>query len=90
MVETSAQLGGLHNFYKLQLFFGTKGTKLLFKLMPHQPTLLNMLKRFQLYLADLVNMDLINKDQFFVDMAKKMCLNISVLAGQPLAFNKQL
>ena len=62
MVETSAQLGGLHNFRELQLFFGAKGTKLLFKLTLHWPTLLDVLKRFQLYLANLVNMDLVNKD----------------------------
>ena len=62
MVEISAQLGSLHNFYKLQLFFSAKRTKLLFKLMLYRPTLLDMLKWFQLYLADLVDMDLIDKD----------------------------
>ncbi|ETN36811.1 uncharacterized protein HMPREF1541_07798 [Cyphellophora europaea CBS 101466] len=90
MLATSLHSAGLQDFHEPQLFFGTKGTKLRFKSTPHCPTLLDVIEEFQIYLADIINMEHVDKDRFFTDIAREVCPPVSVLAQQALAFNEQL
>lgn len=62
-----------------QLFFSAKGTKLAFKSNPAQPSLVDTLDRFELRLADIIDMDLVDADRFFVDLGKETCPPTSVL-----------
>lgn len=47
------------------------------------------MEQFQIYLADVINMDHVDEDRFYVDVAKETCPSVSVLANQALAFNEQ-
>jgi hypothetical protein len=83
ILHTINQTPGLNGFRDPQIFFSAKGTKLQFKSNSTYPTLLDCMERFQSYLEDLMDLDFIFLDRFYVDIGKEICPNVSLLPGQP-------
>ena len=82
VLEASNTTPGLHDFREPQLFISTKDSKLQFKSTTEQPTLLNILERFESYLDSILDIDQIDEDRLFVDIAKEVCPGVSLLANQ--------
>jgi hypothetical protein len=89
VLDVSTHATDLIDFRDPQLFFSAKGTKLRFKSTPQHATLLDVLEQFQLYIADIIDMDLVDEDRFFIDVAKEVCPSVSVLTNQAIAFDEQ-
>ena len=53
-----------------------------FKTDSSQPTLLHAMNNFQSYLHDIINLDFVCKDQFYVDLGKEICAQTSLVQSQ--------
>ena len=85
----SATTPGLRDFRDPQLFLSAKDTKLRFKSTADQPSLLDVMDRFEAYLGGILDLDQIDEDRFFVDVAKEICPGVSLLAGQTPQVDEQ-
>ena len=89
VLETSETTPGLADFRDPQLFFSAKGTKLCFKSTPHRPTLLDVLEDFESYLSDILDLEHVDLNRFFVDVGKEICPGVSLLASHAAGIDEQ-
>jgi hypothetical protein len=73
---------GLGDFREPQLCFSAKGTKLQFKTSPSQPTILDAMENFQIYLDRVIDLDFVYQDRLYVDLGKEICPCVNLLARQ--------
>lgn len=79
ILHTINHTPGLKDFREPQLFFSAKGTKLLFKSNRFRPHLLNVMEGFQSYLTQVIDMELVFQDRFYVDLGKEICPYLGLL-----------
>lgn len=89
VLETINNTDGLHDFREPEIFFTSKGTKLQFKTGPSKPTLLYAMDYFQSWLSEVVNLDYLGADRFYVDIGKEICASHSALVGQDVLANRE-
>lgn len=78
-VQTTA---GLADFREPQIFFTAKGTKMSFQNMPSKPTWLDVMEHFESYLEQVIDLQFIEHERFYVDVGKEICANVSLLPEQ--------
>ena len=82
ILDTINTTPGLFDFREPQLFFSAKGTKLEFKTRASRPTMLDAMEFFQSYLEDIIDLDRVFLDRFYVDLGKEICPHVSLLESQ--------
>ena len=82
VIRTIDVTPGLTDFRDPELFFSAKGTKLQFKTGASRPGLLDAMEYFHLYLEDVIDLDFVQRDRFYVDIGKEICANTSLLQTQ--------
>ena len=48
------------------------------------------MNRFEVYLSGILDLDQIDPDCFFIDMAKEVCPGVGLLAGQTVHVDKEV
>jgi hypothetical protein len=89
ILNTVNHTPGLQHFREPQLFFSAKGTKLLFKSNPLRPTLFETMENFQSYFERVIDMDLIFRDRFYVDLGKEICPYLGLVPSQEYVLEDQ-
>lgn len=89
VLEIIRDTPGLGDFREPQLFFTAKGTKLMFQNRPSEPTLLDVIERFESYLERAIDMRFVEHERFYVDLGKEICAGTSLLPGQHRHFGDE-